>query len=149
MSSTIETLILNRVEELLTAIEEIKRVLVEQFAPVRREGLPMPITGIYFEEQDVDNRNRVDAVTGILHIETVWFVPEGQQFKRKEAAQIKHLINAALFDDSTLLEYVKKFERLPSRYELPFDDMVYLVTDYRLTYFHKRGDMTTKQYQQS
>lgn len=146
MSSTTETDLMIEIHKALLTLKEIKQVLVYQFTPVDRGAFISPTTCIYFEEETVENRNRVDAITGILHIETIWILDSGRkdvEFWRNLTA-LKARIQSALYSRAELLAMVGKFSRMPAQILSVNDDELHLTQQYRITFFTAMNDLSTQ-----
>lgn len=143
---TTETDLMIEVHKAMLTLKEIKQVLLYQFTPVDRGAFVSPTMCIYFEEETIENRNRIDIVTGILHLETIWIMDSS----RKDVDQWRNLtalkarIQAALLSRKEFIDIISKFVRLPAPILSVNDDDLHLMQQYRLTYFTAMNDLTTQ-----
>jgi len=141
---SVETDLISAVQTILTGIAAIKTVLPYQYTPIDKENVQFPATALYFEEESWADRNRLETIVGLVHIETVFLVTdERKTLPMVEVPAMKAAIHAAVWEGPTTLPYIQKVERLPADVQIVNDDEVHLVQQYRVTMLHKRRDETT------
>jgi hypothetical protein len=146
MSLATELEIMAEVQKAMLTLPEVKVVYMYRFTAIDREGLQCPVMCVYFEEESIDVRNRVDMITGLIHIETVWVFPSGRIDADfwKTFVGLKARIQAAIIAQTTLFDKLTKFTRLAANPQIVSDDELHLTQDYRITFGTKADDLTTQ-----
>ena len=146
MTLTTETDLMIEVHKAILTLKEFQEVLLYQFTPIDRGAFRSPTACIYFEEEEIENRNRVDMVTGVLHIEIVWIADDARKNTEfwRTLIGLKARVQAAIVGRQEIRSLLSKLSRMPAQIFSVNDDELHLIQQYRLTFATAANDLTTQ-----
>jgi hypothetical protein len=135
--------ILNRVDLILSSIDVIGQVRMFPHIPTDRASAVYPACAIKIDFEDVADRNRLEAVTAILTVATLFRSTDSKENLVVTALQLEATIHKAIYTDEGLRNYVRDLRRMPPEIEYESDTEGVITQSYRLAFLHKMGDPFT------